>query len=110
MADELQELQENAEHGAHEPSLAPVTLTMAIFAVLVAVGFPARPSRPHRRTPAANQSHRSVGLLSGEGYPPAQLRSFSRRNVAFQAAGCGARRADEGQISKEVARYKKAAG
>jgi len=36
MADELQELQENAEHGAHEPSLAPVTLTMAIFAVLVA--------------------------------------------------------------------------
>jgi hypothetical protein len=36
MADELQELQENAEHGAHEPSLAPVTMTMAIFAVLVA--------------------------------------------------------------------------
>jgi hypothetical protein len=36
MADELQELQEQAEHGAHEPSLAPVTLTMAIFAVLVA--------------------------------------------------------------------------
>lgn len=36
MADELQELQENAEHGAHEKSLAPVTLTMAIFAVLVA--------------------------------------------------------------------------
>lgn len=36
MADELQELHEQAEHGAHEPSLAPVTLTMAIFAVLVA--------------------------------------------------------------------------
>src|ERR1700730_14362784 len=36
MADELQELREHAEHGAHEPSLAPVTLTMAIFAVLVA--------------------------------------------------------------------------
>lgn len=36
MADELQELQESAEHGAHEKSLAPVTLTMAIFAVLVA--------------------------------------------------------------------------
>ena len=36
MADELQELQEQAEHGAHEPSLAPVTLTMAFFAVLVA--------------------------------------------------------------------------
>jgi hypothetical protein len=36
MADELQELQENAEHGAHEKSLAPVTITMAVLAVLVA--------------------------------------------------------------------------
>jgi len=36
MPEELQELQENAEHGANERSLAPVTLTMAIFAVLVA--------------------------------------------------------------------------
>jgi len=36
MSEEMQELQENAEHAAHEPSLAPVTLTMAVFAVLVA--------------------------------------------------------------------------
>jgi hypothetical protein len=36
MPDELSELQENAEHGAHESSLAPVTVTMAILAVLVA--------------------------------------------------------------------------
>jgi uncharacterized protein DUF4337 len=36
MPEEIHELQENAEHGAHEPSLAPVTMTMAIFAVLVA--------------------------------------------------------------------------
>lgn len=36
-ADELQELQENAEKGAHHPSMAPVSLTMAILAVLVAV-------------------------------------------------------------------------
>src|SRR5271165_7188499 len=36
MPEEVHERQENAEHGAHEPSLAPVTLTMAIFAVLVA--------------------------------------------------------------------------
>jgi hypothetical protein len=36
MPDELSELQENAEHGAHERSLAPVTVTMAILAVLVA--------------------------------------------------------------------------
>lgn len=36
-ADELHELQEDAEHAAHNPSMAPVSLTMAILAVLVAV-------------------------------------------------------------------------
>jgi hypothetical protein len=36
MADEIQELHEHAQEGAHNPSLAPVTVTMAIFAVLVA--------------------------------------------------------------------------
>ena len=35
-SDELQELQEHAEHGRHNPSSAPVSLTMAILAVLVA--------------------------------------------------------------------------
>jgi Flp pilus assembly protein TadB len=36
MPDELQELQEHAEAAAHHASLAPVTITMAILAVLVA--------------------------------------------------------------------------
>ena len=36
MSEELHELQENAEHAKHDPTLAPVTLTMAILAVLVA--------------------------------------------------------------------------
>ncbi len=36
MADELAELQEHAEQGAHQRSLAPVTVTMAVLAVLVA--------------------------------------------------------------------------
>lgn len=36
MAEEVHELQEHAEHAAHDPGLAPVTVTMAIFAVLVA--------------------------------------------------------------------------
>ena len=36
MADEIQELHEQAEEGAHHPSLAPVTVTMAILAVLIA--------------------------------------------------------------------------
>jgi hypothetical protein len=37
MSDELSELQENAEHGRENPSLAPVSVTMAILAVCVAV-------------------------------------------------------------------------
>lgn len=37
MSDELQELHEHAHHGAHNPEMAPVSLTMAILAVLVAI-------------------------------------------------------------------------
>ena len=36
MTDELQELHENAEHAREHPNLAPITLTMAVLAVLVA--------------------------------------------------------------------------
>jgi len=36
-ADELQELHEHAAHAAHNPSMAPVSLSMAILAVAVAV-------------------------------------------------------------------------
>jgi Domain of unknown function (DUF4337) len=36
MSDELQELHEHAEHAKHDPTLAPISLTMAILAVLVA--------------------------------------------------------------------------
>ena len=37
MSEELSELQEHAEHAKHDPTLAPVSLTMAALAVLVAV-------------------------------------------------------------------------
>jgi hypothetical protein len=37
MPDELSELQENAEHARENPSLAPISVTMAILAVCVAV-------------------------------------------------------------------------
>jgi hypothetical protein len=36
MTDELEELEENAEHTREHPDLVPVTLTMALLAVLVA--------------------------------------------------------------------------
>ena len=34
---EFNELHEHAEHGAHDPSMAPVSLTMAVLAVLLAI-------------------------------------------------------------------------
>ncbi len=37
MTEELNELKEHAEHAKHNPELAPVSLTMAFLAVLVAV-------------------------------------------------------------------------
>lgn len=37
MAEEISEMQEHAEEAQHDPSLLPVTVTMAILAVLVAV-------------------------------------------------------------------------
>lgn len=37
MSEELTELQEHAEHAKHDPTLAPISVTMAMLAVLVAV-------------------------------------------------------------------------
>ena len=37
MSEELNELQEHAEHAKHDPTLAPISLTMAVLAVMVAV-------------------------------------------------------------------------
>src|SRR5579871_3994376 len=37
MSEELNELTEHAEHAKHDPTLAPISVTMAILAVLVAV-------------------------------------------------------------------------
>jgi hypothetical protein len=36
-ANEVQELKEHAEHGAHEESMRPVAFTMSLFAVMVAI-------------------------------------------------------------------------
>ena len=52
MSDELAELEEHAEHGREHPDLAPVTLTMAVLAVLVAaVSLPTH--TPAGGTPAS---------------------------------------------------------
>jgi hypothetical protein len=37
MSEEIQELQENAEHARHDRGMVPVTLTMAVLAVVIAL-------------------------------------------------------------------------
>lgn len=107
MADELQELQENAEHGAHESSMAPVTLTMAIFAVLVAavslLGHRAHTEELLLQTKATDQ------------WAYYQAKDIRRRSyevfldeislVAPQNAELAAKTKDK--YSQEVERYKK---
>jgi hypothetical protein len=44
MSEELTELQEHAEHAKHDPTLAPISVTMAVLAVLVAVVLQAKSS------------------------------------------------------------------
>jgi hypothetical protein len=59
MPEELHELQEHAEEGRHDPSIAPVTVTMAILAVLVAavslLGHRAHTEVVLSQTKASNQ-------------------------------------------------------
>ena len=107
MSEELQELQENAEHGAHESSMAPVTLTMAIFAVLVAavslLGHRAHTEELLLQTKATDQ------------WAYYQAKDIRRRSyevfldeislAAPQNAELAAKTKDK--YSKEVERYKK---
>jgi hypothetical protein len=72
MPDELSELQENAEHGRENPSLAPISVTMAILAVRCR-RFTAGAPRAYRRIAFPESRQRSMGLLPGEKHSPAQL-------------------------------------
>ena len=106
MAEDILELKENAEHGSEEHSLAPVTLTMAILAVLVAsvtlLGHRAHTEEVLLQTRAADQwayyqakeiRRRSYELFLDE------MSVFSLQN-AGQAA------AIKEKYAKEVERYK----
>src|SRR5271154_4412341 len=55
MPDEVGELKEHAEEAAHEPSLAPVTLTMAILAAVTLLGHRAHTEEVLLQTRAADQ-------------------------------------------------------
>src|SRR6202453_2562167 len=55
MPDEIGELKEHAEEGAHEPSLAPVTLTIAILAAVTLRGHRAHTEEVLLQARAADQ-------------------------------------------------------
>src|SRR5579883_1320938 len=122
MSEEMHEIHEQAETGHHEPAMAPVSITMAVLAVLVAISsllvhrsttrailfqsqasdlgrnrssrtghgaclnhhggagrargdlVPAGASFYYASDPLSEPGQRSLGLLSGEGHSPPQLR------------------------------------
>ena len=69
MSEEISELHEHAEEAHHDPGLAPVTITMAILAVLVA----AVSLLGHRAHTEELLGQRPLGGVPGEEHPPAHL-------------------------------------
>src|ERR1700735_304845 len=106
MAEDIMELKENAEHGSEEHSLAPVTLTMAILAVLVAsvtlLGHRAHTEEVLLQTRAADQ------------WAYYQAKEIRRRNYelfldemsVFSLQNAGQASAIKEKYAKEVERYK----
>jgi Domain of unknown function (DUF4337) len=106
MAEDIMELKENAEHGSEEHSLAPVTLTMAILAVLVAsvtlLGHRAHTEEVLLQTRAADQ------------WAYYQAKEIRRRNYElfldelsiFSLQDAGQAAAIKEKYAKEVERYK----
>jgi hypothetical protein len=70
--EEAQELQEHAEHARHDPSLAPVSLTMAILAVLVAAAALLGHRAHTEEIILQTRAGRPMGVLSGAQHPPSQ--------------------------------------
>jgi Domain of unknown function (DUF4337) len=106
MSEDIMELKENAEHGSEEHSLAPVTLTMAILAVLVAsvtlLGHRAHTEEVLLQTRAADQ------------WAYYQAKEIRRRNYElfldelsiFSLQDVGQAAAIKEKYAKEVERYK----
>ena len=66
----LDKAKEAAAEAKERKHLAPVSLTMAILAVLVATVSLLGPPGTHGRNPHADPGHRPVGLLPGEEHAP----------------------------------------
>ena len=107
MSDELTELKEHAEHAKGDPKLAPVSVTMAILAVLVAVvtllGHRAHTEEVVKQSKAADQwaFYQSKNLRR-------HLDLFFNDLTSVQpASDSGALAKLRDQYSKEATRYQK---
>ena len=67
---EMEELQEAAEHGRNSPTLAPVSFTMAILAVLVAIAALLSHRAHTEEVLLQDKATDHLGLLPGEEHPP----------------------------------------
>jgi hypothetical protein len=98
-ADELQELQEHAEHAHNNPTLAPVSLTMAVFAVLVAVV-----------ALLGHRAHTEEVVLQAKSsdqwafYQAKNIREH-QDDLFVASAGNGASAADRQKFAQEAERY-----
>lgn len=106
MPEDIMELKENAEHGSEERSLAPVTLTMAILAVLVA-----------SVTLLGHRAHTEEGVLqttAADQWAYYQAKEIRRRNYElfldelsiFSLQDAGHIAEVREKYTKEVERYK----
>ena len=106
MGEDIMELKEHAEHGSEEHNLAPVTLTMAILAVLVAsitlLGHRAHTEEVLLQSRAADQwAYFQAKEVRRRAYEVVidELSIFSLQNPALAEAS-------KEKYTKEVERYK----
>lgn len=106
MSDELQELRERAEEAAQHASLAPVTITMAIFAVLVAavslLGHRAHTHELLHQTEATDQ----WAYYQAKDIRRHTYELFLDELSVFSLQNSGAAEKIRGKYSKEVERYR----
>ena len=106
MPEEIAELHEHAEHGSHNPKMAPVTVTMAVLAVMVAVvslmGHRIQVDQMISQTKATDQwafyQAKNIRERSYEVFED-QLSVFTVQSTALAAD-------IKGKYDKEITRYK----
>ena len=105
MENKFHEAHETAEHGGHDPSLAPVTVTMAIIAVLVA-GISLLGHRAHTETILAqSQASDQWAFYQAKSIRQHTYEVFVDLAAAEAAKGNAQAAEVQKKYSAEIARY-----